>query len=121
MFVLFTGIVHVQCYRGWYVETGNVNTILGKLHKLKYAILTTHNTYLGYTEFARSFQRMERLFGGIGQTAHKLETNAHANFHMAENLAYKCMENGGRNMPNGYFCGSLWLSGTILRQIQAPR
>ena len=23
--------------------------------------------------------------------------------------------------PRGYFCGSLWLSGTILRQIQAPR
>ena len=31
----------------------------------------------------------------IGQTAHKLETNARANFHMAENLAYQCMENGG--------------------------
>ena len=31
----------------------------------------------------------------IGQTTHKLETNACANFHMAENLAYQCMENGG--------------------------
>ena len=29
----------------------------------------------------------------IGQTAHKLETNARANFPMAENLAYQCMEN----------------------------
>ena len=29
------------------------------------------------------------------QTAHKLETNAHTNFPMAENLAYQCMENGG--------------------------
>ena len=35
----------------------------------------------------------------IGQTAHKLETNAHANFPMAENLAYQCVENGRRNMP----------------------
>ena len=35
----------------------------------------------------------------IGQTAHKLETNAHANFSMADNLAYQCMENRGRNMP----------------------
>ena len=51
MFVLYAGIVHVQCYRGWYVETGNVNTILGKLHKLKYAILTRHNNYLGHTEW----------------------------------------------------------------------
>ena len=31
----------------------------------------------------------------IEQTAHPLETNAHANFPMAENAAYKCMENGG--------------------------
>ena len=30
----------------------------------------------------------------IGQTALKLETNARANFPMAENLAYQCMENG---------------------------
>ena len=64
MFVLYAGIVHVQCYLGWYVETGYVNTILGKLHKLKYAILTRHNTYLGHTGFARSFQRMQSLFGG---------------------------------------------------------
>ena len=64
MFVLYSGIVHVQCYRGWCVETGYVNTILVKLHKMKYAILTRHNTYLGHTGFARSFQRMESLFGG---------------------------------------------------------
>ena len=31
----------------------------------------------------------------IEQTARPLETNAHANFHMAENAAYQCMENGG--------------------------
>ena len=31
----------------------------------------------------------------IKQTAHLLETNAHANFPMAENTAYQCMENGG--------------------------
>ena len=31
----------------------------------------------------------------IEQTAHQLETNAHANFPMAENAAYQCMENGG--------------------------
>ena len=30
----------------------------------------------------------------IEQTARPLETNAHANFHMAENAAYQCMENG---------------------------
>ena len=43
----------------------------------------------------------------IGQTSHKLETNAHANFPMAENLAYQCMEYVGRNMPTLIF---LWLT-----------
>ena len=31
----------------------------------------------------------------IEQTARSLETNAHANFHMAGNAAYQCMENSG--------------------------
>ena len=31
----------------------------------------------------------------IELTARPLETNAHANFPMAENAAYQCMENGG--------------------------
>ena len=31
----------------------------------------------------------------IEQTARPLETNANANFTMAENAAYQCMENGG--------------------------
>ena len=31
----------------------------------------------------------------IEQTARPLETNAHANFPMAENAAYQCMDNGG--------------------------
>ena len=31
----------------------------------------------------------------IEQTDRPLETNAHANFPMADNTAYQCMENGG--------------------------
>ena len=31
----------------------------------------------------------------IEKTAHPLETNAHANFPMADNAAYQCMENMG--------------------------
>ena len=115
MFVLYAGIVHVQCYRGWYVETGYVNTILGKLHKLEYAILTRHNTYLGHTGFARSFQEWKACLVEIGQTAHKLETNARATFPMAENLAYQCMENGGRNMPTLIF---LWLTVAFRHNIE---
>ena len=32
---------------------------------------------------------------GIEQTARPLEANAHANFPMAENAEYQCMENSG--------------------------
>ena len=31
MFVMYAEIVHVQCYRGFYVETDYTNTIFGKL------------------------------------------------------------------------------------------
>ena len=36
----------------------------------------------------------------IEQTARLLETNAYANFPMAENAAYQCMENGGGKDAN---------------------
>ena len=49
------------------------------------------------------FKKWKACLVEIGQTAHKLETNAHAKFPMAENLAYQCMENGGRNMPTRIF------------------
>ena len=58
----------------------------------------------------------------IEQTARQLETNAHANFPMAENAAYQCMENGGgKTCPHWQVCGSLCVSGTMLRQSQGPR
>ena len=75
----------------------------------------------GTRDLPGRFKEWKACLVDIGQTAHKLETNARADFPMAENLAYQCMENEGRNMPKLIFCGSLWLSGTILRQIQAPR
>ena len=43
----------------------------------------------------RRFKEWKACLVEIGQTAHKLETNARANFPMAENLTYQCMENGG--------------------------
>ena len=74
---------------------GFVNSILGILHKIKYNILTRHNTYLEHTGFPRRFKELKACLVVIEQTAQKLETNARANFPMAENLAYQCMENGG--------------------------
>ena len=42
-------------------------------------------------DFPRRFKEWKACLVEIGQTAHKLETNARANFSMAENLAYQCI------------------------------
>ena len=46
-------------------------------------------------DLPRRFKEWKACLVKIGQIAHKLETNARANFPMAENLAYQCMWNGG--------------------------
>ena len=46
-------------------------------------------------DLPRRFKEWKACLVEIGQTAHKLETNARANFPMAETLSYQCMENGG--------------------------
>ena len=50
---------------------------------------------LGPQDFQGRFKEWKACLVEIGQTAHKLETNARANFLVAENLAYQCMENSG--------------------------
>ena len=84
-------------------------------------ILRGSTPILGTQDLPGRFKEWKDYLVVIGQTAHKLETNAHANSPMAEKLAYQCMEMVGETCPRRYFCGSLWLSGTTLRQIQAPR
>ena len=49
--------------------------------------------------FALLFQHQKACLVEIEQTARKLETNAYANFLMAENMAYQCMEDCRWNMP----------------------
>ena len=46
-------------------------------------------------DLPRRFKEWKACLVEIGQRAHKLETNDRANFPIAENLAYQCMENGG--------------------------
>ena len=46
-------------------------------------------------DLPRHFKVWKACLVEIGQTAHKFETNARANFPMPENLAYQCMENEG--------------------------
>ena len=61
----------------------------------------------GTQDLPGRFKEWKACLVGIGQTAHKLETNSHAILPMAKNLAYQCMENGGRNMPTQI---SLWIT-----------
>ena len=70
---------------------------------------------LGTQDFPCRFKEWKACLVEIGQTALKLETNARANFPMAENLAYQCMENWGRNMPPLIF---LWLTVAIRHKIE---
>ena len=61
------------------------------------------------------FKEWKACLVEIGQTSYKLETNAHSICPIAENLAYQCMENGGRNMPTLIF---LWLTVAIRYNIE---
>ena len=70
----------------------------------------------------RRFIEWKSCLVDIGQTAHKLETNSRANFPMAENLAYQCMENVGEKHAHAdIFVAHCCFHALILRQIQAPR
>ena len=69
----------------------------------------------GTREFPGRFKEWKACLVEIGQTAHKLETNACANYPKAANLAYQCMENGGRNMPILIF---LWLTVAFRHNIE---
>ena len=44
----------------------------------------------GTQDLPGRFKEWKACLVEIGQTAHKLETNARAKFPMAENLAYQC-------------------------------
>ena len=57
----------------------------------------------GTQDLPGRFKEWKAYLVKFGQTDHKLETNTRANFHMAENLAYQCMENGRRIMTTLIF------------------
>ena len=70
---------------------------------------------LGSQDLPGRFKEWKACLLEIGQTAHKLQTNDCANFPMAENLAYQCMENDGRNLPTLIF---LWLTVAFRHNIE---
>ena len=68
------------------------------------------------------FKEQKTCLVEIEQTARPLETNPHANFPMAENAAYQCIENGGwKHAHKLYVCGTLCVSDTMFRQSQESR
>ena len=69
----------------------------------------------GTQDLPGRFKEWKACLVEIGQTAHKLETNARSNFPMAKNLACQCMEHGGRNMPTLIF---LWLTVSFRHSIE---
>ena len=54
----------------------------------------------GTQDLQGRFKEWKACLVEVGQTAYKLETNARANFQMAENLAYQCMENEEKKHAN---------------------
>ena len=69
----------------------------------------------GTQDLPGRFKEWKACLVKIGQTAHKLETNARANFPMAEDLACQGWENGRRNMPTQIF---LWLTVAFSHNIE---
>ena len=67
--------------------------------RLQNAVLTSHTPTSGTWDLPGYFKHQKACLVEIEQTARKLETNAHANFLTAENMAYQCMEDGWWNMP----------------------
>ena len=71
--------------------------------------------FWGTRDLPGRFKEWKACLFEIGQTAHKLETNARANFPMAKNLACECIENGRRNMLTLIF---LWLTVALRHNIE---
>ena len=69
----------------------------------------------GTQDLPGRFKEWKACLVEIGQTAHKLETNARANFSMAKNLASQCTENGGRRVPTLIF---MWLTVAFWHNIE---
>ena len=115
---MYAEIVHVQCYRGWYVETGFTNTIFGKLKIQNTPFLRAHN-YLRHIGFARWFQRIESLFGGNWVNGASVSDKCPCHFSNGRECSISIYGVWwGETCPHWHVCGSLCVSGTMLRQSQ---
>ena len=80
------------------------------------------HTYLRYIGFARWFQRIECLFGGNWANGPSVRNKCPYQFsHGRECSISMYGEWCGETCPNCHVCGSLCVSGTMLRQNLGPR
>ena len=76
-------------------KLATITQFLGNYIKQNMPFLRGTTPIWSTQDLPRRFKEWKACLVEIGQTAYKLETNARANFPMAENLAYQCIENGG--------------------------
>ena len=100
------------------------------VHKLDFSEIIKSNirhsyeahTYLSHIEFARWFQRIERLFGWNWRNGTSVRDKFPCQFsHGRERCISMYGEWWGETCPHWHICGSLCVSGTMLRQRQVPR
>ena len=80
------------------------------------------HTYLRHIGFSRWFQRIESLFGGNWANGPSVRDKCQCQFsHGRERSVSMYGEWWGETCPHWHVCGSLYVSGTMLRQSQGPR
>ena len=80
------------------------------------------HTYLRHIGFARWFQRIESLFGGNWANGPSVRDKCPCQFsHGRECSISMYGEWWGETCPYWHVCGSLYMSGTMLKQSQGPR
>ena len=93
-----------------------------KIKKYKIRHSYEAKTYLRYIGFARWFQRIESLFGGNLANGTSVRDVCPCQFsHGRERSISMYGEWWGEACPHWHVCGSLCVSGTMLRQSQEPR
>ena len=126
-------VVHVHvCHVRWNCTCAMLSRLVCRnvLHKhdfwetIKFKIRHSYeaHTYLRHIGFSRWFQRIESLFGGNWPNGPSVRDKCPCQFTYGKERTISMYgELWGDRCPRWYVCGSLCVSGTMLRQSQGPR
>ena len=118
---MYAEIVHVQCSR-LVCRNGLHKHDFWEIIKSKIRHSYEAHTYLRHIGFARWFQRIESLFGGNWANSPSVRDKCPCQFsHGIERSISMYGEWWGETCPHWHVCGSLCVSGTMLRQSQGSR